>query len=462
VEVFKARRTALAKKIGEPILFMGVGYRARNLPLTSFPFRQDSTFLYYTGCDVPNAAALIEPCGTTTLFLPIPGPGDALWHGTTPTTEQRRETFGVDAVLCNSTLRKTVSDRALHTLAIPDTERTRLAADLAQTELKFGKVHGSERLVAAVIHDRRVKSSIEIAHMTRAIEHTEAAFRTIMGSTHAGETEAGLTALFEASLAAKGLTTGYATILSQRGEVLHNHHHDLTLENGQLLLVDGGGEVDSGYGCDITRTWPVSGKFSPRQAAVYSAVLQAQEASIALCTPGRPYRDVHDASSRVIAQFLIDEKVIVNCSLDDAVARGAQATFFPHGIGHHLGLDVHDLENFGDIPSYPSGTGRSKQFGTKYLRLNLPLQEGWVVTVEPGFYAVPAILNDTAVIDPLKDIVDFERAREFIGFGGIRLEDDILVTAGEPKNLSEGIPKQIADLEQIVGRGPTVASRFAV
>ena len=123
----------------------------------------------------------------------------------------------------------------------PDTERTRLAADLAQTELKFGKVHGSERLVAAVIHDRRVKSSIEIAHMTRAIEHTEAAFRTIMGSTHAGETEAGLTALFEASLAAKGLTTGYATILSQRGEVLHNHHHDLTLENGQLLLVDGGG-----------------------------------------------------------------------------------------------------------------------------------------------------------------------------------------------------------------------------
>jgi len=298
--------------------------------------------------------------------------------------------------------------------------------------------------------------------MTHAIQHTEAAFRSIMRSTHAGETETGLTALFEASLAAKGLTTGYATILSQRGEVLHNHSHDLTLENGQLLLVDGGGEVSSGYGCDITRTWPVSGKFTARQASVYSAVLEAQEASIALCTPGRPYRDVHDASSRVIAQFLIDEKVIVNCSLDDAVTRGAQATFFPHGIGHHLGLDVHDLENFGDIPSYPRGTGRSKQFGTKYLRLNLPLEQGWVVTVEPGFYAVPAILNDTAVIEPLKDIVDFERAREFIGFGGIRLEDDILVTEGEPKNLSIGVPKQIADLEEIIGSGPTVAARFAV
>lgn len=459
-DIFRVRRRALARIIGEPILLMGVGYRARNLPLTSFPFRQDSSFLYYTGCSVPNAAVIIQPNGDTALFLPFPGPDDALWHGVTPTPDQQQATFGVESVHDNRTLLKAVAGQSMHTIAIPDAQRTRLAAELTNTPLQFGRIHGSPTLVDAIIQDRRVKTEQEVAHMMTAIDQTETAFRAIMGATHAGSSEYALTALFEASIGAQGSQTGYATILSQRGDVLHNHRHDLTLTDGNLLLVDGGAEVASGYGCDITRTWPVSGKFTTRQADVYQAVLAAQTASIALCTPSTPYRDVHDASAMVIAQFLIDEKVIVNTNAEDAVDMGAHATFFPHGVGHHLGLDVHDLENFGDTPSYPKGVGRPSQFGTRFLRLNLPLKQGWVVTVEPGFYAVPAILNDPKMVDAFQGIVDFDRARAFIGLGGIRLEDDILINDGPPTNLSAGIPKEIDELEAIIGRQPTAESRF--
>jgi Xaa-Pro aminopeptidase len=226
-----------------------------------------------------------------------------------------------------------------------------------------------------------------------------------------------------------------------------------------MVLLDGGGEVQSGHATDVTRTWPVDGQFTPRQKAAYEAVLEAQLASIAKVRAGVHWREVHDASSRIIARFLRDERLI-RVSPDESIESGAHAIFFPHGVGHLIGLDVHDLRNFGDRPAYPPGVGRSPQFGTRYLRLHLPLQPGWTVTVEPGFYVVPAILADPTLREQLGQVVDFDRAAGWIGFGGIRIEDDVLCTDGEPDVLTGSIPKTVAALESLVGIGPPPEDRL--
>jgi len=454
-----ARRQKLTERIAGPVLLVGNGERNRNLPLNKLPFRQDSTFLYFTGCRRPGAAALLTSAGYE-LFLPAPDDDDALWHGPTPSLDELGAQHGADRVRPASELPDAL--RSLPspplTLAVADEQTNRRVGTWLDRTLSFGERHGDDALVDAVIQLRRVKSPAEVARMGEAAQATAHAFAATMASTHAGSHENELAVLFEAVLGCHGCTTGYDLILTQAGEILHNHAHDQRLADGRLLLLDGGGEVADGYGVDITRTWPVSGTFTPRQLSAYEAVLASQKAAIDACTVGTRYREVHDTASRVLARWLADEGLL-RCSPDESVERGAHAVFFPHGVGHHLGLDVHDLENFGDRPSYPPGRSRPELFGTGYLRLDLPLEAGWVVTVEPGFYVVPAILHDAALRQRLSDVVDFERAEEWVGFGGIRIEDDIHVTPSGPRRLTT-VPREPRELEAIVGSGPRVAERL--
>lgn len=446
------RRARLRGQVDGDVLLMGNGVRARNLPMTHLPFRQDSTFLYFTGCALPDAAALLADDGYT-LFLPRPAPDDALWHGPTATLEELGAAHGADRALDLATLPDVLAGRdRVRTLAVPDESRNRWLTELLGVPLRFGREHGDPELVAAVIEQRRPRSASELDQMRLAAAHTRAAFEAVMAGTHAGDHERALAALFEGVLAARGLTTGYATILTQQGEVLHHHGHDLPLTAGRLLLLDGGGEVASGYGVDITRTWPVTGRFEPRQRAAYEAVLEAQTASIDRCRVGVRFREVHDASCRVLARFLLDEGLLRG-SVDQVVETGAHALFFPHGVGHLLGLDVHDLENFGDLPAYPPGQGRPAQFGTENLRLDLPLEADWVVTVEPGFYVVPTILSDPTLRDRFSEVLDADRAAEWLGFGGIRIEDDVRITPTEPEVLTT-VPKAVVEVEALVGSGP--------
>jgi Xaa-Pro aminopeptidase len=455
---FAARRAALRALVPRPILLVGNGERARNLPMTSVPFRQDSTFLYYTGCTAPDAALLLDEDGAT-LFLAEPPPDDALWHGPSEPREGLRDRLGVDRILAPEALPARIAGRPVATLAVPDEARNAWLSQLVGRPLRFGVAYGDDDLVAAVIQARRTKSDAEIAEMRVAARHTEAAFRAVMGASRPGATERGLAAVFHGVLAAAGCTTGYHPILTVRGEVLHNHHHDGTLRAGDLLLLDAGAEVPSGYGVDVTRTWAVSGTPDGRQRAVLDAVLAAQTAAIGICRPGVRYRAVHDAACRVIADFLRHEGLL-RCSVDEALASGAHGVFYPHGTGHHLGLDVHDLENFGDRPSYPPGQGRPPQFGTRYLRLDLPLEPGWVVTVEPGFYAVPAILHDPALRSALGDRVDWDRAEAWLGFGGVRIEDDVHITDGDPEVLTASIPRSPEEIGPLVGAGRSIEERL--
>jgi Xaa-Pro aminopeptidase len=260
-------------------------------------------------------------------------------------------------------------------------------------------------------------------------------------------------------LAARGLVTGYQTILTVAGEVLHNHSYRNTAEAGQLLLLDGGGEVESGYTVDVTRTWPVSGIFDPRQLSAYEAVLASNLAATAHARVGVRYREVHDTASRVLAEWLRDEGLLT-CSIDESIESGAHAVFFPHGVGHLLGMDVHDLENFQDLPAYPPGQGRPAQFGTRYLRLDLPLQAGWVVTIEPGFYVSPAILRDQGLRETLGTRIRWDRAEAWIGLGGIRLEDDVLVADEGPVVLTGAIPKDVRTVQALAGSGPPPLERL--
>lgn len=444
------RRQELRRRLGRPILLLGNGPRARNLPGYGLPFRQDSTFLYFTGCTLPDAAALLDEDGYT-LFLRSPGPEDALWHGPVPGLEEQGVLHGADHVREASELRGAVAGRSVLTLAIPDEAGNRLLSEITGRPHAFGRHYGSPELVQAVIEMRRAKSAVEIEEMREAGRHTRVAFEAVMRGTSPDGHERVLNALFEGVLAARGLTVGYDTILTQSGEILHHHAHDEPLEPGRLVLLDGGGELPTGYGVDITRTWPVTGHFDERQAAVYDAVLAAQSAAIELCRPGVRYREVHDTASRVLASFLHDEGLI-RCSAEEAVATGAHALFFPHGVGHHLGMDVHDLENFGDLPSYPSDQTRPDQFGTRNLRLDLPLEPGWVVTIEPGLYFVPTILGDAALRDRFRDLVDFDMAERWLGFGGVRIEDDIHVTTNGPDLLTD-VPRTRTELERLVGSG---------
>ena len=449
-DVYAARRAALLAQVPNPVLLVANGRRARNLPINALPFRQDSTFLYFTGCTTPGAALLLTHAGST-LFLPEPAPDDALWHGEVPSLADEAVRLGVDVAPLSELERATTPlVPRLCTLAVPDDAMTALAARLCKTDLLYGVRNGADALVDAVIALRRRQGPDELHELRRAAHLTEQAHRAAMAATRPGRHERELAALFNAVLASQGATNAYDPIVTVRGEVLHQFHQLHRLQAGELLLLDGGAEVDTGYAADVTRTWPVSGRFSPRQRAAYEAVLAAQEAAIARVCPGVRYREVHLTAARVIAQFLVDERLIA-CSADAAVERGLHALFFPHGVGHLIGLDVHDLENFGDRAAYAPGRTRSDQFGTAYLRLDLDLEPGMVVTIEPGFYVVPSIFRDPALMALHEDALNRDVLATWAGFGGIRIEDDVLCTEGEPEVLTGGIPKTVADLEALVG-----------
>ena len=270
-----------------------------------------------------------------------------------------------------------------------------------------------------------------------------------MAATRPGRTEAIIGAVFDAAIAARGLRTAYDAIVTVRGEVLHNFHRVHPLRDGDLLLLDGGAEGTSGYATDVTRTWPVSGTFTPRQRSAYEAVLAAQQRAIALCTPGVRYRDIHLEAARVLTRWMVDERLLSG-DVDSLVERGAHALFFPHGVGHLIGLDVHDLELYGDRAGYGPGRTRSRQFGLNALRLDRDLAPGNVVTIEPGFYAVPEILQSASLTDPFSDVLDLDRAASWLGFGGIRIEDDVYITDAGPEVLTASIPVTIDEVEAAI------------
>lgn len=457
------RRAEFLAAIDTPVLLMAGGWLSRNYPANWHPFRADSTFLFFFPQPEPDAAALFDPKDrSVTLFLGERTAADALWHGPVPSFDDVKAGLRVSAVGKRADLAKAVARkvgrRRVRSVAVADPRATAEAAAITGERLDFhdpGRT-GDPDLLRAIARLRLHRTDEELAEMRLAANVTQQAHVLAMAKTRPGLREQELVGHVEGTFARHGCVPAYNTILSVRGEVLHNHAHDQLMLANDLLLLDAGAERPSGYCADVTRTWPVDGRFAPEARDVYDVVLAAERAAIAAVRPGARYRDVHLLAARVLADGLVQLRLLRG-DPDELVADGAHALFFPHGVGHLLGLDVHDMETFGDLIAYGPGRKRSEQFGTAYLRLDLDLEPGMCCTIEPGIYFVPAILHDPGFRRRFKGQVDFARAERYLtmhsrrGFGGIRIEDDVACTDSGHEVLTAGVPKERLALEALVG-----------
>jgi Xaa-Pro aminopeptidase len=428
----KQRRGKLMAALGDvPALILAGHAPARNYAANQYEFRASSHYLYFAGVPLAGAALLLHD-GHATLYVPPHGPDDALWHGETMTHEELKAKTGVDEVYPLPRL-------ADHLERIPDPGRL-------PTVPVEERGSADEQLIDAIIALRLCHDAEALGQMRRAAAVTTRAHAAGRRTARPGTRVSQVRAAMEHEILAANFTTAYPSIVTVRGEVLHNLDRVGTCRVGDLLLADVGAESDTGWASDVTRTWPVSGQFSASQRALYELVLAAQLQAIASVKPGVRYREVHLHAAYVICAGLRDEGLLAG-DLDSLVERGAHALFFPHGIGHLLGLDVHDMEDLGDRAQYAPGRTRSPQFGLSYLRLDRDLMPGMVVTIEPGIYLVPAILRNQALTEPLRDVLRLERLERFGDVRGIRIEDDVLVTESGAEVLTAQIPKAVSDIE---------------
>ncbi len=447
-----ARRERLAATLGpqRALLFAGRA-RPRNYRDAPYPFRASSHFLYFVGLGLERAVLLLE-AGTCTLFAPPPEPGDELWLGPMPDFDEIAAAVGCPV--------RPLAELGEHT----DGAATICAVDAATQQSQESLLRRALRpshaadldpadaaLAQAVIAGRLIHDDAALAGLREAAAGTTAAHLAGMTASPAGATEFEVRAAMEAAMTARGMTTAYGSIVTVHGEILHNHHYHHTLRSGDLLLADVGAESPGGWAGDVTRTWPVGGTFSPTQRAIYEVVLRAQVAAIDAVQPGARYRDVHLTACRELTRGLVDLGVLRG-DVDTLVADGVHALFFPHGVGHLLGLDVHDMEDLGDRAGYAPGRERSTQFGLAYLRCDRDLVPGMAVTIEPGFYQVPAILADETLGQIAGDRLDRGELEKFADVRGIRIEDDVLVTETGNEVLTSAIPKRAADVEACVSR----------
>jgi Xaa-Pro aminopeptidase len=461
---FAARRAAVLKRLTRPLVLFSGAALSRNYPANTFPFRADSNFLYFFDRPEAGSAALFDPAeGTVTLFLPERSLADALWHGEVESFEAAKARHEVDQVLevekLEAHLTTLAKGRQLDAVAVADFKATQRARAITGQDLQFDDPArvGRGEVLDVLASLRLKKGPEELAEMRKTAIVTHEAHVSAMRASKPGVPEAFLNGLVEGAFARSGCVPAYGTILSVRGEVLHNHDHGNTLAGGDIVLLDAGAEGRPGYCSDVTRCWPVGGPFSAEGRDVYELVLEAETHAISLVKPGVRYRDLHLSACKVLAQGLVDLGLLSG-SVDGLVEAGAHAMFFPHGLGHQIGLDVHDLESFGDRVHYP-GRQRSAQFGLAYLRMDMDLAEGMVFSIEPGLYFVPAILRSTEFRDRFKGQVMFEKAERFLamnqgrGFGGIRIEDDVLCTSTGSEVLTAAIPKTRVEIEALAGQG---------
>lgn len=442
------RRQRLATAFPHPVVLWSGMAAARNFPANSYPFRSNSHFLYFAGYPLENAAIVLKE-GALELYMDDPTPSSALWHGPEASRQDMAAAIGAARSFPLEALQRNIVGAATILTqdgATQQQQRTLLDRPVVRPSQSTGL---DKDLALAIANIRLTHDEDGLTEIRKAVSITIEAHKAGMRATLKQTHESGVRAAMEQVIMAHDMTCAYNSIVTVQGEVLHNNHYHHPVEAGQLLLADVGAEAESGWASDVTRTWPVSGTFSESQKAIYTIVLDAHDACIAAVKPGVEYQDIHMIAARVMAEGLADLGILRG-DPERLVAADAHALFFPHGVGHLLGLDVHDMEDLGDLAGYAPGRTRSDRFGLGYLRLNRPLQPGMVVTVEPGFYQVPAILNHPEWQERYQDMVNWDRLAEFDDVRGIRIEDDVLVTATGHEVLTRSLPTGIADIEALV------------
>lgn len=457
---YRARRSQLIQT-EQPgsglVLLLGNKRSPMNYGDNSYPFRQDSTFLYYFGLDQPDLAALIDlDEGTSTVFGNDAGLDEIVWTGEQESLESLGARVGVDEVETPARLESRVgtaldNGRSIHILpSYRDEHRVQYASILDVSTAQVDRFV-SEPLIRAVAEQRSRKTEPEIRELERALETTARIHDHALRRAVPGTTERQIYGAITGIAISEGVSLSFQPTCSVRGEVLHNHTYANTLEDGDLLLLDAGATSEKYYAGDITRVTPVGGSFSDRQRAVYEAVLAAETAGLNALEPGVPFREVHLIAARELTRHLIDIG-LMNGPAEEAVDAGAHALFFPHGLGHMLGLDAHDMENLGeDIVGYAEDQTRSEQFGLSSLRLARPLRTGYVVTVEPGCYFIPRLVEQWRQDSRHESYINYDVVEDFLGLGGVRIEDDAVITSEGARVLGPPIPKSVDDVEARAG-----------
>jgi Xaa-Pro aminopeptidase len=451
-QIYRQRRNAIRGQAGGgAILWLGHVLQPRNYAANAYPFRQNSHFLYYTGLAEPDLAMLSFPESDDDILFSKPADiDDIVWTGLKPSPMELARGAGIDRVEDTERLEEYLAKARAQNMAIhylPPYQYSTLfrLAQLLKVAIDEVVPNASQLLMEMVAGQRSVKSEVEIAEIEEALSITDRMHRACMAAARPGMRESELAGLIQGIALSSDRQQAYDPIVTVRGEVLHNHSYDGILAEGQLLLNDSGVESVRYYASDITRTFPVSGRFTPIQAEVYQLVLRMQLGTIDMIKPGISYREIHLSACRILAEGM-HSMGWIRGNPADAVDAGAHALLFPHGIGHMLGLDVHDMEDLGDIVGHKKEK-RSGQFGLNFLRLSLPLEPGFIITVEPGIYFIPALIDRWQQEGRHKEFLDYDKINAFRGFGGIRTEDDILVTSTGARVLGPGIPKTISEIE---------------
>ncbi len=455
-QTYSDRRAQLRQALGRGLaLFLGNREVGMNYAANLYHFRQDSTFLYYFGLDLPNLIALVDVDNDRDrLFGDDLTMEDIVWMGPQPRLRTLAERVGVQEVmplrrLAGFLKKARRTGQPIYFLPPYRPEHHMALREWLNIPPGRQKAMASEALIRAVVAQRSRKSEEEVAELERAVSITADMHIAAMKAARPGQTEAELAGLVEGMAVSAGGHLAYPVILTVNGQILHNHHHGNTLQPGQMVLGDFGAETALHYAGDLTRTFPVSPRFSPKQRDIYQIVLDAQTHALSLLRPSVRYLDIHLAAARRITEGL---KAIglMQGDTDEAVAQGAHALFFPHGLGHMMGLDVHDMENLGEnYVGYSESVQRSTQFGTAYLRLARELEPGFVLTVEPGIYFIPQLIDQWRRARRHETFIRYEALRPFRHFGGIRIEDNVLITPQGYHLLGKPVPKTIAEVEAL-------------
>lgn len=459
-EVYIARRKSLTERMkGESgvILFVGNTDSPAQYRDNCYKWRQDSSWLYFFGIDEPRFAATIDlESGEETIYADDFDIDDIIWTGPTPSVSSIAESVGIHKTAPYGKLSEAVKGRKVHFLPASRYYNANLLSNILNippeevtSSGKKGCAKASLPLVKAVIDMRLVKEPREIALIDKACDLGYEMHTIARKGIREGVIEQEIVGRMEGHTLSKGWGVSFSTILTQHGEIFHCHSHDLPIKTGKLLLIDAGAESNMHYASDFTRTYPTNGHFSEKQRDIYQIVYECNELAFSLIKPSVPYRDVHLAVAKHILECL-GQLGIVKGNISEMVSDGVAGLFMPHGLGHNMGLDVHDMEDLGeDFVGYDNDQVRSSQLGLGSLRMARRLKPGNVITDEPGIYFIPDLIKLWKKDNTDKGCINYSKLESYFDFGGIRLEDDVLVTETGARRLgTQRLPVSVKEVEE--------------
>jgi Xaa-Pro aminopeptidase len=451
-ETYTDRRKQLQKKLGSGIvLLLGNQESSMSYRDNWYPFRQDSSFLYFCGIDLADLILVIDiDNDSEILFGNDATIDDVVWQGPLPSIQELADQSGIRGSKKLSELKsylQSARPSMVHYLPPYRPEHYDTIEDLLGISRHETESKKSIALIKAIVSLRSIKSEAEIAEIEEAVNTTNQMQMAALHFAKAGDTEAQVAAQLQAIAIAGGGNLSFPTILTTRGETLHIHYTSNPIVAGKMLLCDCGAETKRHYAGDLTRTFPVDNAFTQIQKEVYEIVLQTQQAAASALKPGELYRNVHLLACEKLVDGLKQIGLMKGDS-HEAVINNAHTLFFQCGLGHMLGLDIHDMENLGEqFVGYDETITKSKEFGLKSLRLAKALEPGFVLTVEPGLYFIPALMDIWKAENKHSSFINYDKLEKFRSFGGIRIEEDFVITSTGSRVLGEPLPKGVPEIE---------------